>query len=46
MDILAFTDIHGDHQRIAQWRDEKRLEKTQERRPDLLPDSADPSDPS
>jgi tRNA (guanine37-N1)-methyltransferase len=36
----------GDHQRIAQWRDEKRLEKTQERRPDLLPDSADPSDPS
>jgi tRNA (guanine37-N1)-methyltransferase len=36
----------GDHQRIAQWRDEKRLEKTQERRPDLLPDSANPSDPS
>jgi tRNA (guanine37-N1)-methyltransferase len=36
----------GDHQRIAQWRDEKRLEKTRERRPDLLPDSADPSDSS
>ena len=34
----------GDHQRIAQWRDKKRLEKTRERRPDLLPDSADPSD--
>ena len=28
----------GDHQRIAQWRDEKRLEKTRERRPDLLPE--------
>ena len=36
----------GDHQRIAQWRDEKRLEKTQERRSDLLPDSADPSNSS
>lgn len=34
----------GDHQRIAQWRDEKRLEKTLERRPDLLPDSSDHSD--
>ena len=33
----------GDHQRIAQWRDEKRLEKTRERRPDLLPDSTDQS---
>lgn len=31
----------GDHQRIAQWRDEKRLEKTRERRPDLLPEAAE-----
>lgn len=30
----------GDHQRVDRWRDEKRLEKTRERRPDLLPDSA------
>lgn len=36
----------GDHRRIAQWRDEKRLEKTRERRPDLLPDSSNPSDAS
>ena len=28
----------GDHQRIARWRDEKRIEKTRERRPDLFPD--------
>lgn len=27
----------GDHQRVEAWRDEKRLEKTRERRPDLLP---------
>ncbi len=33
----------GDHQRIAQWRDEKRLEKTRERRPDLLPEAPEPS---
>ena len=32
----------GDHQRIAEWRDEKRIEKTRERRPDLL--SQDPED--
>jgi tRNA (guanine37-N1)-methyltransferase len=36
----------GDHRRIAQWRDEKRLEKTRERRPDLLPGSSDHSDSS
>ena len=30
----------GDHQRVEQWRDEKRLEKTRERRPDLLPDAS------
>src|SRR6056297_2279541 len=30
----------GDHQRVEQWRDEQRLEKTRERRPDLLPDSS------
>ena len=27
----------GDHQRIAAWREEQRLRKTKERRPDLLP---------
>lgn len=31
----------GNHQRIARWRDEKRLQKTRERRPDLLPDASD-----
>lgn len=31
----------GDHQAIARWRDEKRLEKTRDRRPDLLPDATD-----
>ena len=31
----------GNHQRIARWREEKRLEKTRERRPDLLPDVSD-----
>jgi tRNA (guanine37-N1)-methyltransferase len=31
----------GDHQAIARWRDEKRLEKTRDRRPDLLSDSTD-----
>jgi tRNA (guanine37-N1)-methyltransferase len=36
----------GDHQRIARWRDEKRIEKTRERRPDLLADSAEPSEVS
>jgi tRNA (guanine37-N1)-methyltransferase len=36
----------GDHRRIAQWRDEKRLEKTRERRPDLLPDSSTPPNAS
>jgi tRNA (guanine37-N1)-methyltransferase len=30
----------GDHQRVEEWRDEKRLEKTRERRPDLLPESS------
>lgn len=29
----------GDHKRVEQWRDEKRLEKTRDRRPDLLTDS-------
>jgi tRNA (guanine37-N1)-methyltransferase len=38
----------GNHQRIEAWRDEKRLEKTRERRPDLLDDTPDraPSDSS
>lgn len=30
----------GDHERVEAWRDEKRLEKTRERRPDLLPASS------
>lgn len=30
----------GDHQRVDEWRDEKRIEKTRERRPDLLTDSS------
>jgi len=30
----------GDHQRVEEWRDEKRLEKTRDRRPDLLPESS------
>jgi tRNA (guanine37-N1)-methyltransferase len=37
----------GDHQRIAAWRDEQRIEKTRTRRPDLLsspPDASDASD--
>jgi tRNA (guanine37-N1)-methyltransferase len=29
----------GNHQRIEEWHDQKRLEKTRERRPDLLSDS-------
>ncbi len=29
----------GDHQRVEAWRDQKRLEKTRSRRPDLLPDA-------
>lgn len=33
----------GDHQAVAEWRDEKRLEKTGKRRPDLLPDEAETS---
>ena len=33
----------GDHQRIARWKDEKRIEKTRERRPDLLAEPADTS---
>lgn len=33
----------GDHQRIARWRDEKRIEKTRDRRPDLLRDASDHS---
>jgi len=32
----------GNHQRVEEWRDEKRLKKTRERRPDLLPKSAEP----
>ena len=28
--------LSGDHQKIAKWRDEMRVKKTQERRPDLL----------
>jgi len=34
----------GDHQRVQDWRDAKRLEKTRRRRPDLLPDPADDPD--
>lgn len=30
--------LSGDHRRIAAWREEQRLKKTQERRPDLLTD--------
>lgn len=30
----------GDHQRIEEWQDDKRLEKTRDRRPDLLPESS------
>lgn len=36
----------GDHERVARWRDEKRLEKTRTRRPDLLPDTVDDADGS
>ena len=36
----------GDHQRIARWRDEQRIEKTRTRRPDLLADSASSSETS
>ena len=28
--------LSGDHQKIAKWREEMRVKKTQERRPDLL----------
>jgi tRNA (guanine37-N1)-methyltransferase len=35
--------LSGDHARIAAWRDEQRLQKTRERRPDLLYDDADSS---
>jgi tRNA (guanine37-N1)-methyltransferase len=30
----------GNHKRIEKWRDDKRLEKTRERRPDLLPETS------
>ncbi len=30
----------GDHKRVEKWRDDKRLEKTRERRPDLLPETS------
>lgn len=36
----------GDHDRVARWRDEKRIEKTRERRPDLLPEAAESSEAS
>ncbi|MFB6098820.1 MAG: tRNA (guanosine(37)-N1)-methyltransferase TrmD, partial [Salinibacter sp.] len=36
----------GDHNRIARWRDEKRIEKTRKRRPDLLAKSSDDGEPS
>ena len=35
--------LSGDHARIAAWRDEQRLRKTRERRPDLLYDDSDAS---
>ena len=31
--------LSGDHGRIEKWRAEQRLQRTRERRPDLLPDS-------
>lgn len=34
----------GDHKRVEAWRDDKRLEKTRARRPDLLPDPSDEDD--
>jgi tRNA (guanine37-N1)-methyltransferase len=34
----------GDHQRIARWREEQRIEKTRTRRPDLMADEAPSSD--
>jgi len=39
---LSVPDVlrSGDHKRVEQWRDEKRLEKTRERRPDLLYESS------
>ena len=36
----------GNHKRIDEWRDEKRLEKTRTRRPDLLDDDVDDPPPS
>jgi tRNA (guanine37-N1)-methyltransferase len=33
--------LSGDHGRIEAWRDEKRIEKTRRRRPDLLEDESD-----
>jgi tRNA (guanine37-N1)-methyltransferase len=36
----------GNHQRIAAWRDEQRIEKTRARRPDLLPEAPDPPGPA
>jgi len=36
----------GNHQRIAAWRDEQRIEKTRARRPDLLPEAPDSADAS
>jgi len=36
----------GDHQRIARWRDEKRIEKTRERRPDLLAETGEATEAS
>jgi tRNA (guanine37-N1)-methyltransferase len=35
--------LSGNHARIAAWRDEQRLQKTRERRPDLLYDDSDAS---
>ncbi|MFM7616496.1 MAG: tRNA (guanosine(37)-N1)-methyltransferase TrmD [Actinomycetes bacterium] len=34
----------GDHARVARWRRARALERTLERRPDLLPDGPDPAD--
>lgn len=36
----------GNHQRIAAWRDEQRIEKTRARRPDLLLEAPDPPGPA
>lgn len=38
--------LSGDHERVARWREEQRLERTQARRPDLLEDRSADADTS